>query len=87
MAKSKSNILPSFGSLDRLVKFFDSHDMGEYWEQMPEAHFDVDIKRRTRLVAIDERISAKITKIAKSQKVSSKELINSWLKEQIAKAS
>ncbi len=87
MAKSKSKRLPSFGSLDQLVKFFDSHDMGEYWEQMPEAHFDVNIKKRKHLVAINEKLSAQLTEIARSKKVSSEKLINSWLKERIRKAS
>ncbi|MGQ9630092.1 MAG: hypothetical protein ACUVXI_07215 [bacterium] len=36
--------LPHFGSLDELVEFFDSHDLGEYWDQMPEVDFEVDIK-------------------------------------------
>ncbi len=53
MAKNKSKGLPLSRSLDELVEFFDTRDMGEYWEQMPEAHFDIDIKRRTHLVAID----------------------------------
>lgn len=39
--------MPHFASLDELVEFFDTHDLGEYWDQMPEAHFEVDIKRRT----------------------------------------
>ena len=66
MAKSKSKKLPSFGSLDELVQFFDTHDLGEYWESMPKAHFEVDIKRRTHLVAIDDEIMSKLTDIAKS---------------------
>ncbi len=87
MAKSKSKRLPSFGSVDQFVKFFESHDMGEYWEKMPEAHFDINIKKRKHLVAIDEELSAQLTDIAKSKKVSSEKLINSWLKERIRKAS
>ena len=86
MAKSKSAGMPSLDSLDALVKFFDTHDMGEYWEQLPEAHFDVNIKRRKHLIAIDPEISGKLTEIAQSKKLSSQELVNSWLKEKIRKA-
>lgn len=85
MVKSKSRDLPAFGSLDELVEFFDTQDMGEYWNQMPEAYFDVNIKRRKHLVAIDEEIMVKLTEIAKSKKVSSQKLVNSWLKEKIQK--
>lgn len=87
MAKSKSSTLPEFESLDELVDFFDNHDMGEYWEQMPEAAFDIKIKRRKHLIAIDEEIVPKLNKIAKSKKVSSEKLINTWLKEKLSKAS
>ena len=87
MAKSKSKNLPRFGSIDELVDFFETHDMGEYWSQMPEAHFDVSIKRRRHLVAIDEEIIAKLDEIAKSKQVSSEALINSWLKEKILETS
>ena len=78
--------MPSSRSLDDLVKFFDTHDTGEYWEQLPEAHFDVNIKRRKHLIAIDPEISGKLTEIAQSKKVSSEKLVNSWLKEKIRKA-
>jgi CopG antitoxin of type II toxin-antitoxin system len=87
MAKSKSPALPKFESLDELVEFFDTHDMGDYWEQMPEASFDINIKRRKHLVAIDEEIIPQLNEIAKSRKVSSEKLINTWLKEKLSKAS
>jgi len=45
MIKSKTKAIPKFSSLDDLVAFFETHDMGEYWDQMPEAHFDIDIKK------------------------------------------
>ena len=83
MARKKAKSLPEFESLDELVGFFDSHDMGEYWEELPEADFDIDIKTRKHLVAIDEEIIPKLDEIAKSKKVSSQRLINRWLKEKV----
>ena len=83
MAKSKSKPLPKFASLDELVEFFDTHDMGQYWNQLPLAKFDVNIKTRKHLVAIDNEIIPKLNKIAKSKKVPSEMLINTWLREKI----
>jgi len=77
------SIMPHFASLDDLVEFFDTRDMGDYWDQMPEVHFQVDIQRRTHLFAIDEDIVEKLTEIALSRQVSPEELINSWLREKI----
>jgi CopG antitoxin of type II toxin-antitoxin system len=87
MARSKSREAPLPKKLDDLVGFFETHDMSDYWERMPEAHFEVDIKKRTHLIAIDEEIADQITAIAKSKKTSSESLVNSWLKEKIQKAS
>lgn len=83
MAESKLKHIPHFAALDDLVEFFDTHDLGEYWEQMPEAHFEVDIKRRTHLFALDEELADKLTEIALSRQVPSAMLIDSWLREKI----
>ncbi|HJH27508.1 MAG TPA: hypothetical protein C5S37_12295 [Methanophagales archaeon] len=83
MTKTKSEKLPRFGSLDELVKFFETHDLGESWADMPEAHFEVDIKRKTHLFAIDTGLADKLTEIAKNRETSSATLINAWLKEKI----
>jgi hypothetical protein len=83
MAKSKSKRLPCFRSHDELVEFFDTHNMGEYWEEMPEAHFEIDIKKRKHLFAIDADLAEKLTQITKAKRTPSERLINSWLKEKI----
>ena len=46
MAENKSKNLPSFKSTDELVAFFESHDMGEYWEQMTEAEVEVNLTKK-----------------------------------------
>ena len=49
IAENKSKNMPQFGSLDELVEFFDTHDLGVYWDQMPEAHFEVDVDPKKHL--------------------------------------
>ncbi len=83
MKKNKAKTLPRSKSVEELVDFFETHDMGDYWEKMPEAHFDVNIKKRKHLVALEEDIFDKLTEIAKSKRVSSQSLINAWLKDRI----
>jgi hypothetical protein len=87
MARSKQNETPLPKKLGDLVEFFETHDMGDHWDRMPEAHFEIEIKKRTHLIAIDEDIAKQITAIAKSKKTPSETLVNSWLKEKIQKAS
>jgi hypothetical protein len=82
----KRNKAPRPLSLDELVDFFDMHDLGEHWDDIPEAHFEVDLKRRTRLVAIDADLATKLIAIARSKKTSAEGLVNSWLREKIRSA-
>jgi len=86
MAKNKAKPLSRLKSVDELVGFFDKHDMGDYWERLPRAEFEVNIKTRKHLVAIDEKIVPKINQIAKSKRLTSAKLINKWLREKIATA-
>jgi hypothetical protein len=67
MAKSKPATLPKFNSTAELVDFFDTHDMGDYLEQMPEVDFEIKIKRRKHLIALEEDVVTKVTRIAKAK--------------------
>ena len=87
MARNESKGGPLPKKIDDLVEFFENNDMGEYWDGMPEAHFEVEIKKRNHLIVIDKNMAARTTAIAKAKKTSSESLVNSWLKEGIRKAS
>ena len=81
MAGNRSTSLPQFESVQALVDYFDTHDMGEHLDQMAEVSFDVDIQRRQYLVAIDAELMKKLAEIANAQQVSPEVLINTWLRE------
>ncbi len=83
MARSRAKHMPKFSSLDELIEFFESHDMGEYWDNLPKAHFDIDIKRRTHLFALDEDLAERVTAIARAKQMPSSALINEWLREKV----
>lgn len=84
MAENDSQKLPSFTSLDELVEFFDTNDMGDYEESLPEVNFDVDLRRKIHLVAIDEETNNRLTEIAEQERTPAESLVNSWLKEKIS---
>jgi len=45
MKRNRSKTLPAFKSVDELVTFFETHDMGEYWDKLPKADVKVSLKR------------------------------------------
>jgi uncharacterized DUF497 family protein len=85
MAENNSQKLPPFGSLDEMVEFFDTHDMGAFEEELPEANFEVDLRTKTHLVAIDEETNNRLTEIAEQERTPAESLVNSWLKEKISR--
>ena len=80
------NKFPAFGSIDELVQFFDTHDMGAYQEELPETHFDVDIKKQSFLISVNEELMKKLSEVARSQHTTTEALVNAWLKERVAQA-
>lgn len=85
MAGNDLRKLPSFASLDELIEFFDTRDMGEYEEDLPEVHFDVELQRKTHLIEIDEETNNRLTEIAQQEETLAVSLVNSWLKEKISR--
>ena len=83
MPKNKSKTLPKFKSLNELVEFFDTNDLGDYWDNMPESNFEVNLKKKTHLFSIDNELAIRLTEIAKSRQITSQTLVNDWLKEKI----
>lgn len=86
MGKSSDDSLPVNGSIAELVEYFETHDMGDHLDHLPEVQFDVNLKRRTHLVAVAEDLVSKIGEMARSRHISSELLINSMLREKIAEA-
>ena len=87
MGKGSGDSLPVRGSTDDLVEYFETHDMGDDLAHLPEVEFDIDLERRTHLVAVAEDLVGKIGEIARSRHISSESLINSMLREKLAEAS
>ena len=46
MKRNRGKNLPAFRSVDELVAFFESHDMGEYWAQLQEAEVEVKLAKK-----------------------------------------
>ncbi len=59
--KIKPKHLPEFETLDEMVEFFDTQDLGDYIDQMPEVEFEVDIKRRVYTITLDSDLAEKLT--------------------------
>jgi predicted HicB family RNase H-like nuclease len=75
-----------FESIEEAAEFWDSHDLTDYWDLTREAHFEVDIQRRTFLTALEPALAKKLATVARKQGISTETLINVWLAEKVKEA-
>ena len=66
--KQKRDPIPEhFKSIEEAAEFWDSHDLGDYWDLTREAHFEVDIQRRVFLTALEPALAKKLTAVAHNE--------------------
>ena len=70
-------------TLDEAAEFWDEHSFLDY-DDIEEVHFSVDLRRNRNYVDIKEDLAKQIRKIARQQGVSSRVLVNQWLREKLA---
>ncbi len=67
---------------EEIGEFWDTHSLGDYWDQTKQVEFDVRVKR-VRRVALDPDIYARIEAEARSRGVLPETLVNVWLAERL----
>lgn len=82
MVRSRSSISKA-RSYKEIGEFWDTHDLGDYWDQTKPVEFEVDIKSEAIYYAVEPKLSAKISRIAKKRGVPAETLLNLWLKEKL----
>ena len=82
MVRSKGSISKA-RSYKEIGEFWDTHDLGDYWDQTKPVEFEVDIKSEAVYYAVEPKLSAKTSRIAKKRGVPAETLLNLWLKEKL----
>lgn len=55
--KKEPELIPQhFKSIEEASEFWDTHDLGDYWNLTKEVNFETDIQRRVFLTAIGTTI-------------------------------
>lgn len=70
MPRNKRDPLPEqFDNLEEAAQFWDTHDLGKYWNYTKPAKFRIQIKEPPRYVAVEEKIAQKLSKVAKKRHI------------------
>ncbi len=68
--------------MDEVADFWDSHSLADYWDQTKEVNFEINVRRRKRVV-IEPDVYAKVENQARKRGILPETLINMWLVEKL----
>ena len=85
MLKKKEPIPEHFDADEEAGRFWDTHSAADYWDEMEEAEVEFDIKRRSFLVPINERIYQLVKGQAEAKHCKISQIINMLLDHQLTK--
>ncbi len=89
MAKNRKRRDPiprEFKTVGELQDFWDTHSVADYDDLFKDMHFDVDLKSRTNLVAVEPTLMQELVERAHATGVSTETLVNLWLSKQLHEA-
>ncbi|SRR5713226_7396051 len=85
MPKSKKSIPEHFRTLEEAGDFWDTHDLGNYWDQTGEAAMSFRLKRKRHLFSIEPALARKLHAAAVARGVSPETIANLWLRQALAR--
>jgi CopG antitoxin of type II toxin-antitoxin system len=80
-AKRREALPQGFATLAEAGEFWDAHDSGDYEDSMTEVACEVDLERRTYLVALDGEVYERVSALARKRGISTETLLNLWIHE------
>lgn len=86
MPKNRKRGIPKhFRTLEEAGVFWDTHDLGDYWNQTEEVAMSFHLKRKRHLFSIEPGLARKLHAAAEIRGVSPETIANLWLREMLAK--
>ncbi|MFH1322936.1 MAG: CopG family antitoxin [Methanobacteriota archaeon] len=86
MHKRKDTIPDHFTSAEEAGEFWDTHSAADYLDEMEEEEIEFDIKKRTFLVQVNDRIYQLVKKRAEAEHMTVEQIINTLLDRELAEA-
>ena len=86
MPRNKRKPIPKhFRSVEAAGEFWDTHDLGDYWDQTEEVMMSFHLKRKRHLLSIEPALARKLHAAAVTRGVSPETIANLWLQEMLAR--
>jgi hypothetical protein len=86
MPRDKKERIPKhFRSLEQAGEFWDTHDLGDYWDQTETVGISFRLKRTRHFLAIEPDLARRLHAAAEARGVSPETIANLWLREMLGK--
>ncbi len=85
--KQRDTLPKNFKTIEELQEFWDTHSVTDYDDLFKDVKFEVDLRGRTNLVAVEPMLMGELVKQAKATGVSTETLVNLWLSKQLRETS
>ena len=73
-----------FETYEEAAEWFDTHDMADYEDQLTPVNVEFDLRKNRNWVELDGEIAKYLRELAKEQHVSTRTLVNEFLKEKLS---
>ena len=70
-------------NLKGLIERFESQDMGDLLEQMPEVQFEIDLQPRKGYFRLEQSLASTLMRLAQQRGISAETLLNLWVQEKL----
>jgi hypothetical protein len=82
MSRRKSS-LSCAGSYADIARFWDAHDLADYWEQTLPEEVEVAYRPEVTYFALKNSLAAMLSQIAQRREVSEEALLNAWVRDRL----
>ena len=72
-----------FTTYEEAAEWFDTHDMADYEEYLIPVDFGFDLRKNRDWVELDGDLAQSLRKLAHKQHISTRTLVNKFLKEKV----
>ena len=81
--KMKTEALPQTDSIQELARFWDTHDVSDFEDELEEVTEPVFERRRVIALNLETEEAEAVKKLAESQGIADADLIHGWVREKI----
>lgn len=70
-----------------MAEFWDTHDLGDYWEQTKPVEMEVALESEVTYYAVESKLAEQVERLARRRGVSPETLLNLWVQEKLQEQS